>query len=170
MTNLKELPDYLDYNLKVIFIGFNPGIRSAETGHHYAGRGNRFWKLLYESGLTPYQLEPEEDYKLLDLGYGLTNIVMRPSKKASDLDKGEYLAGRKILKAKLQKYNPEYACYTGIGVYRNFSGKKKIKRGLQDDQVLPGIKDFVISSPSGLNRTPYQEQLSRYKELKQLIT
>ncbi|MFP4660642.1 MAG: mismatch-specific DNA-glycosylase [Halanaerobiales bacterium] len=172
MSKLKELPDYLDYNLKVIFIGFNPGIRSAQTGHHYAGRNNRFWKLLYDSGLTPYQLKPEEDFKLLELGYGLTNIVMRPSKKASDLNKEEYLTGRKILKAKLRKYKPEFACFTGIGVYRNYSDKKDIERGLQDENehMLSGIKNFVISSPSGLNRTPYQEQLARYKELEQLLT
>ncbi|MFW6022530.1 MAG: mismatch-specific DNA-glycosylase [Halanaerobiaceae bacterium] len=169
MSSLTELPDYLDYNMKIIFIGFNPGIKSAKSGHHYAGRSNRFWKLLYESDLTPYKFTPEEDEKLPELGYGLTNIVMRPSRKASNLSKEEYLTGRKLLKEKLEKYRPKFACYTGIGVYKNFSGKRNFSRGLQENNVIKGVKDFVISSPSGLNRTPYQEQLVRYKKLKMLI-
>ena len=37
--------------LRVLFVGINPGVRSAITGHHFAGYSNRFWKLLWEAQL-----------------------------------------------------------------------------------------------------------------------
>ena len=55
----RELPDYLKRGLDVVFVGFNPGERSAHIGHYYAGRGNQFWNFLYESGLVPERLRPE---------------------------------------------------------------------------------------------------------------
>jgi len=166
---MEEVNDHLKKGLKIIFIGFNPGITSSETGHHYAHPTNRFYKLLYEAGLTPRLYEPAEDHKLLKLGYGLTNIVQRPTKSAQGIKSEEYDNGRKKLIKKLEKYKPEVACFTGIGVYKEFSQKSNIKRGLQPDSHVRGVKEFVISSPSGLNRTPYQKQLKMYKKLKELL-
>ena len=34
------LPDLIESDLKILFIGINPGTRSAEVGHHFAGRPN----------------------------------------------------------------------------------------------------------------------------------
>ena len=100
---MKEINDYLKKSLKIIFIGFNPGIKSSQTGYHYAHPTNRFYKLLFESGLTPRLYEPEEDHKLLELGYGLTNIVSRPTKSAAKIKEKEYERGRKELLKKLKK-------------------------------------------------------------------
>lgn len=166
---MEELADHLKKGLKIIFIGFNPGIKSSETGHHYAHPTNRFYKLLYESGLTPRLYKPAEDYKLLKLGYGLTNIVQRPTKSADGIKREEYEEGRKELIEKLKKYHPEVACFTGIGVYKEFAQKSKVKRGLQPKSYIEGVKEFVISSPSGLNRTPYKKQFEMYRRLKELI-
>lgn len=166
---MEEVPDHLKKGLKIIFIGFNPGIKSSETGHHYAHPTNRFYKLLYEAGLTDRLYEPSEDHKLLKLGYGLTNIVQRPTKSADGIKNEEYEKGRKELLEKLKKYRPEVACFTGIGVYKEFSQKSNVKRGLQPESHVKGVKEFVISSPSGLNRTPYEKQLAMYKKLKELI-
>lgn len=167
--SLQALPDILAPNLKVVFIGFNPGLRSAALAHHYAGKSNRFWKFLHLSGLTPEQLAPEEDRKLLDYGYGSTNIVDRPTKGADELTKEEFTAGRETLRAKLAYYTPRVACYMGIGVYREFMGLSKIEQGLQKGTAVPGVLDFVISSPSGLNRIPIPEQLKYYCQLKNLL-
>jgi double-stranded uracil-DNA glycosylase len=59
----------------VLFVGINPGVRSAETGHHFAGFSNRFWKLLFESGLVPERLTWEDDVRLPEFGFGITNLV-----------------------------------------------------------------------------------------------
>ena len=80
---MNQVPDIIVPNLNILFIGYNPVARSAETGHHFAGYSNKFWKLLAAAGLTPYQFKPEEDKKLLSLGLGITNIVARPSRAAA---------------------------------------------------------------------------------------
>ena len=54
------LPDLLPHNLKVVFCGTAAGTQSAQAGAYYAGRGNKFWRILHETGLTPRQLAPHE--------------------------------------------------------------------------------------------------------------
>ncbi|HEY3425872.1 MAG TPA: mismatch-specific DNA-glycosylase, partial [Negativicutes bacterium] len=118
---MKEIADILRPNLAILFIGFNPGLRSAETGHHFAGHTNKFWKLLAASALTPILLQPAAQHSLLDFGYGISNIVARPSRAASEITQEEYTQGRIILKQKLQFFQPKIACYVGIGIYKQFA-------------------------------------------------
>lgn len=162
------VPDIVRSGLSIIFIGFNPGLRSGETGHHYAGYSNRFWKLLADSGLTPRRLRPEEDAGMLELGFGLTNIVPRMTRTAAEISSDEYEQGRRRLERLLRKHRPRIAAYNGIEVYRRFSGRKEVRPGLQAASVVPGIQDFVLFSPSGLVRTPYPEMAALYRELKAL--
>lgn len=166
---MREVSDVIAPNLKILFIGFNPGVRSAETGHHFAGHSNRFWKLLFAAGLTPRQLSPEEDMTLPQYGFGITNIVARPSRTAAEITREEYLAGREILRRKLSFYKPAIACYAGIGVYREFAVVKNLRCGLQPQSVVAEVRDFVVPSPSGLNRTTFAEQLVFYQDLHKLV-
>lgn len=173
----KPLPDIIEYGLKILFIGYNPGILSASTRHHYAHRSNRFWKLLSESGLTPYRFEAVEDRKLLELGFGSTNIVDRSTKAANEIEPRELKEGSNNLYELISEIKPRIACYVGIGVYRAFAsnildvpaGKMEINTGIQSKSIVKGTIDFVCSSPSGLNTIPYPEQLHCFKELKILI-
>lgn len=167
---LAPLPKYLKPNLCVLFVGFNPGERSAQIGHYYGHPGNRFWWLLHQSGLTPRLLKPEEDSSMLDLGYGLTDIVARPSKSASDLAGWEFRSGRATLLQELSDYMPRIACYTGKGVYAALTGKHKVEYGLQSDQAMAGVLDFVAVSPSGRSREPLDMKLNLYKQLRELTT
>ena len=162
---MQPVPDIIKPNLNILFVGFNPGLRSAETGHHFAGHSNRFWRLLAESYLTPRQLKPEEGNELLSYGIGITNIVDRPSKTAAEITKAEYQAGREILRQKLAFYRPKIACYAGIGVYREFAATARASCGLQSSSVVAGVTDFVVPSPSGLNRTAFAQQLVWYQQL-----
>lgn len=82
---MKPLQDHLKPDLVILFVGFNPSLRSAEVGHHYANPRNRFWKLLFESGLTPVLYLPRQDETLLNIGYGFTNIVSRPTQTAEEI-------------------------------------------------------------------------------------
>lgn len=165
---MKVLSDILDDHLNILFIGYNPGLRSAETGYHYAGRSNHFWKLLFESGLVPVRLRAEDSARLPEFGLGSTNIIARPTKSASELKAYEFTEGAQILREMLTRYRPDIACYMGVGVYTGFSGHKSAKPGIQPQKTVGGIVDFVCTSPSGLNRTPYSEQLQCFKELKEL--
>lgn len=162
------IKDHLTKKLKIIFIGFNPSTRSGEIGHHYAGRGNKFWRLLFDAGFTPYLLKPEEDQKITQWGIGLTNIVARPTPKASDLTNEEYRQGAVILREKITEYKPQIAAFVGKGVYQKYSGKSQVPWGLQKESIVKGVLDYVCPSSSGLVRMPYEEILEVYKGLKAL--
>ncbi|MGE5653920.1 MAG: mismatch-specific DNA-glycosylase [Bacillota bacterium] len=161
--------DLLAEQLKVLFIGYNPSLRSAEINHHYAGNANRFWLMLYEAGFTDHKLRPEDDQELLELGLGLTNIVARPTRAASEITKTEYEEGRELLRVKLERYQPRYAAYVGIGVYKVFARNPSAALGLQSVSVVHGVQDFVLPSTSGLNRMLNAEMLNWYRSLKALI-
>ncbi|MEN6349733.1 MAG: mismatch-specific DNA-glycosylase [Syntrophomonas sp.] len=160
-----SVPDYLAYNMKIVFVGFNPSLRSGETGHHFANPSNRFWRILYEAGLTPRIYKPEDDYLLPRLGYGLSNIVPRPTRAAADILPEEYELGRQLLSQKLRRYSPRTVCYVGKGVYQAYSQNKQAPWGYQTFDVIHGIKDFVAPSSSGLVRMKTSEIAAIYHRL-----
>ncbi|WP_145049546.1 mismatch-specific DNA-glycosylase [Paenibacillus xylanexedens] len=164
------IPDHLEPGLSILFIGFNPSITSGETGHHYAYKGNRFWRILERSGLTPRLYQTEEDGELLKLGYGFTNIVARPTKGIEDISREEYAEGREILKQKLEQYRPDIACFVGKGVYTQYSKRTKVEWGFQDDPIVPEIHEFVAPSSSGLVRMSMDEIVAIYAQLSDFVS
>lgn len=165
MEQLQLLPDLLDFNLKIVFVGYNPSLRSAEVGHNFAGPSNRFWKILYQARITPRLYSYYEDGLLLELGFGLTNIVARPTKSAAEITREEFRTGRDLLKQKLVKFQPGTVCYVGSGVYKAFTGKERTAWGFQTVNCLPGINDFVAPNTSGLVRISLAEQTDIYTKL-----
>nr|XP_012147705.1 PREDICTED: G/T mismatch-specific thymine DNA glycosylase-like [Megachile rotundata] len=117
------LPDYLEMNLDMVFVGINPSLMAAHRGRYYAGPGNHFYKLLYESKLTPRCLTYEEDYKLLEYGIGLTNIVERATRSSADLKRLEIEKGSEVIKEKLYIYKPTIAVFNGKCIYKIFANK-----------------------------------------------
>lgn len=152
--------------LRIIFVGFNPSITSYERGFNYAGRSNRFYRILQESGLTDRLFRPEESPDLLDeYGYGFTNLVARPTARADELTAAEYAEGARILRRKLAQYRPRVACYVGKGVYERFTGRRGVAWGLQADEIIETVTDFVGPSSSGLVRMTLAQQVGIYKPL-----
>ncbi|HBK84526.1 MAG TPA: mismatch-specific DNA-glycosylase [Firmicutes bacterium] len=170
MNTNGKLRDIIAPNLLVLFTGFNPGLRSAELGHHYAGPNNRFWRLLFESGLTPRLLPASEDHLLLSWSLGLTNIVARPTRLAAELTSAELNSGGEVLRQKFEHYRPQVACYVGIGIYKALTKCRQCLPGRQAQSVVDGVIDFVVPSPSGLNRIPYADQLASWRELADLVS
>jgi TDG/mug DNA glycosylase family protein len=166
---LKPVNDHIKENLKILFVGFNPSIRSSETGHHFANPNNRFWRILHDGGLTPRRYDATEDAKLLDLGMGITNIVSRPTKAADEITKEEYKEGKEILRKKIETYKPKVVCFVGKGVYQEYSGLKKVPWGKQEKAVVPGTIDFVAPSSSGLVRMKVEDVVEIYIGLKEII-
>lgn len=163
----RPIPDHLAHGLSVLFVGFNPSIRSSETGHHYANPNNRFWKIIHQAGLTPRRYKPEEDGDLIALGYGFTNIVPRPSRTAEEITKEEYAEGREELIRKIHLYRPKVVCFVGKGVYEQYARRKAKHWGFQPEefQQCPGVKEFVGPSSSGLVRMKLEEMVNIYHEL-----
>ncbi|WP_264536630.1 G/U mismatch-specific DNA glycosylase [Flavobacterium sp. N1736] len=164
------LTDYITKDLKVLFCGINPGLKSAFDGHHFSGRSNRFWKVLNQSGFTPQQIEPENDFTILDFGYGLTTAVARPTVRADELSKDEFKDSIDIFKNKIKQYQPQYIAFLGKAAYVAFSGKKQILWGLQSEDFC-GAKVWILPNPSGLNRGfPIADLVTHYAELYQVIS
>ncbi|HZG56563.1 mismatch-specific DNA-glycosylase [Paenibacillus sp.] len=164
---MQPIPDHLGPGLDIVFVGYNPSIRSSRTGHHYANPSNRFWKMLHAAGLTPRLYASDEGDALLAQGFGFTNIVARPTRTAEEITKEEYAEGRAILREKLMRYRPRAACFVGKGVYEQFAGRKTAGWGFQPDAAaaVPGVREFVGPSSSGLVRLRLDEMAAIYAEL-----
>jgi TDG/mug DNA glycosylase family protein len=158
--------------VRILFVGINPGIRSSLTGHHFAGFSNRFWKLLYESRLVPERIGFEGDGRLPEWGYGITNIVPRPTPGIDTLRPEEYVAGRLRLRRKVYRYRPEILAVVGVTVFRALfpERKGKVTLGLQPERL--GVSAvFVLPNPSGRNANfTYAEMLAAFKTLRKLST
>jgi TDG/mug DNA glycosylase family protein len=167
-----NLPDYIRSGLDVLLVGINPGLRSAELGHHFAGVNNRFWDLLHDSGMTPRRLTYEEDTRLPELGIGLTNIAARPTRSSSELCREDFSEGRRALAEKIARYTPAWVVFVGIMVYREFRPapeRAKLRCGVQKEGV-EGARVFVVPNPSGRNaHYTYEEMLRYWKELAELV-
>jgi TDG/mug DNA glycosylase family protein len=161
----QPLPDYIQPGLKALFVGFNPSIRSGEVGHHFASPNNRFWKILHEAGLTPRKYTPIEDAALLELGYGLTNIVARPTRAAADVDTAEYAEGTELLIQKIKINLPRVVCFVGKGAYQIYAHQRQADWGFQTSEVVPGVMDFVAPSSSGLVRMSMEQIVGIYRSL-----
>ena len=166
------LPDYLAPDLDVVLVGINPGLRSAERGHHFAGPGNRFWSLLADAGLTPRKLHYEEDASLPRYGIGITNIVARASRSSADLGPKDYEEGRSVLADKIARYHPRAVGLVGVTVFRELWPKlaterapKKIDCGKRPE-TLGSSALFVLPNPSGRNaHYKYDEMLTYWQNL-----
>ena len=157
--------DLLRPGLKLVFCGYNPSLTSGRSGHHYAHPGNRFWRVLFASGITDRLYKPEEDKRLLDRSIGFTNLCSRPTRRAEELSREEIRAGAKELRSKLEEFRPQVVAYTGIGVYKWFRATSKANWGVQDAPAVPGVTDVVVPSPSGLNRMRFEELVEHYRVL-----
>lgn len=162
----KALPDVIAPDLDVLFCGINPGLYTAAVQQHFGRPGNRFWPVLHRAGFTPRLFHPSEQYELLKLGIGITNVVARATAAADELAREELVAGAKILERTVRKYRPRVLAVVGIGAYRTAFGRPKAKLGLQDE-TIGDTKIWVLPNPSGLNAN-YQagELVALFAELR----
>jgi mismatch-specific thymine-DNA glycosylase len=145
------LPDYLGPGLDIIFVGINPGIQSAQAGHYYANPRNPFWLLLHKAGLTPRQLRPDEDRLLPTFGYGITDIVKRPSRGVADLTAADFRHGREILEEKLLACQPRIVCFNSKTGFAHFFGPAAFHRFGRQAVTIGASRVFVMPSTSPAN-------------------
>jgi len=146
--------------LKVLFVGINPGLFSAATGHHFARPGNRFWPALHLAGFTQEKLEPARQTELLESGFGISNLVNRGTATAEELAPAEFVKGRRRLAAKVRRYSPKIVAFLGVGAYCHAFGLRAAPVGPQR-QRFEGAEVWVLPNPSGLNANYQLPQLVR---------
>jgi len=142
------LPDQLRDQLRLVFVGTAAGQRSADVGHYYAHRGNRFWRTLHEVGITPRRYEPHEFGALLKLGIGFTDLC----KLGAGMDHQALAFPIDIpaFREKMRHYRPMTIAFTSKKAASLFYGRptKAVALGRQ-----PPLEDFpivfVLASPSG---------------------
>ena len=152
------LEDILAEHLAVIFCGINPGLTAAAQGHHFAGRGNRFWRTLHLAGFTPEEVRPENDRSILQHQCGLTAVVDRPTARADQLSLQEFSAAAAAFEEKISRYAPRFVAFLGKAAYGALSGQRDVAWGLQP-KTFGGASVWVLPNPSGRNRAFSLEQL-----------
>ncbi len=168
---LPPLRDRIKPGVRVLFVGINPGIRSSLTGHHFAGFSNRFWVLLFESGLVPERITYTDDDRLPEFGYGITNIVPRPTPGIDTIAPDEYVAGRLKLRRKILRYRPPIVAMVGVTVFRAMFPERKgaVTLGPQRERI-GGTEVFVLPNPSGRNANfSYAEMRAAFRKLKRRL-
>jgi TDG/mug DNA glycosylase family protein len=166
-----RLKDRIRADVQVLLVGINPGVRSAITGHHFAGYSNRFWTLLWESRLVPERVTYEDDDRLPEWAFGVTNLIARPSPGIDSLRPAEYVEGWAILERKIRRYRPRLVAFVGVTLYRALlpllhAGRAAKVPGRQDI-TIHGARLFVLPNPSGRNANySYAEMLEAFRELK----
>lgn len=159
MSSGRALPLLLRPGLRLVFVGYNPGIESARRGHYYAFRGNVFWRQLNASGLIPREVGPEDDAALMDLaGIGFTDLCLRATVRAGELTADELREGAARLHGELLAHEPGLVVFNGRGIYEVFARTALgvARRDLAGREYGPqperlgGAVPWVIPNSSGL--------------------
>jgi len=154
------LPDRPGQELRLLFVGINPGLWTAATQTHFAHPGNRFYPALLRGGVITEPIDPAngmsdaERDMLRERGIGITNVVHRATAKASELSAEELRAGGERLVALVARERPRVVAIAGITAYRTAFGLPKAAPGRQPetlDGLWSGAELWVVPNPSGLN-------------------
>ena len=163
------LPDIVSPEMQILFVGTNPGARSARIGHYFAGASNMFWKLLYESRLTAERLCTELDYRVQEYGYGLTDVIKRPTRSTSDLNRNDSVNSSRRLESIIQENKPKIVAFVGKTGFRHYlcEYEKNLIYGKQNFEIDESSV-YLMPSTSGQSfaDTKYHEKLFWYKHLR----
>ena len=152
-----QVPDLLPASdLKLLFVGINPGLWTAATQTHFAHPANRFYPALLLAGVLTEPISPSAGMtdtdrdRLRARGIGITNIVRRATARASELTDDELRAGGLELVETIRRTRPRVVAVAGITAYRVAFGARGAVLGRQPEP-LEGAEVWVVPNPSGLN-------------------
>jgi TDG/mug DNA glycosylase family protein len=145
---------YKTKNPKILFSGINPHPGSHSRGVPFSNN-KLFWYLLSRAGLIDETIEDlRDDTKLRKIyrekfnqvyGLGFINIIDRPTRDITGIEKGEELSGRKKIFRIIQKEKPKIVCFIGKIAYEKYVGSKDFTFGWQEDIVASKV--FVMHFP-----------------------
>lgn len=151
-----EVPDLVGPEVKLVFVGINPGLWTAATQSHFAHPANRFYPALHLAGITPTPIDPARGMSdadrrmMISLGIGITNVVRRATARADELTREELRAGALELESFVRRHQPRVVAIAGITAYRTAFSKPKARVGVQPEP-LGGATLWIVPNPSGLN-------------------
>ena len=160
-----EVDDLVRDDVRLLFVGINPGLWTAAANAHFAHPGNRFWPALHAAGIVQRPIDVsdgmsgEDARHVLDRGVGITNLARRATARADELSREELRAGAEELVAKVREWRPAAVAVVGVTAYRTAFGRRKAQQGRQDED-LAGVPLWVLGNPSGLNAHETIESLA----------
>lgn len=164
------LPDLIDERVRLLFVGYNPGLLSVAVQAHFAPRGNRFYPALLRAGITDHLidaaggLEAADRAYLLGRGIGITSLVARATAGADELSAAELAAGAGALAGRVARFSPAVVAVLGITAYRTAFARPKAVLGRQPAD-LAGAQVWVVPNPSGRNaHAPLDRLAAAYRE------
>jgi TDG/mug DNA glycosylase family protein len=140
------LPDLLAPGLRVVFCGSAVGRKSAELGLPYAGPGNKFWPTLFAARFLPEKLIPADYLRLLDFGYGLTDL--NKTEYGADSDLNASADDADALREKIERVQPRVLAFTAKRPAQSYLGRRT-NYGFHDERIGE-TRIYVLPSPSGL--------------------
>ena len=166
-----RLPAIVGPRPRILFIGINPSLRSAEVGHHFAGPGNPVWRLLHAARLIPRAFTYADDARLPEHRLALTNIVPRATRAAAELTRAEFATGRARLARLIGRTSPEVVAFVGVTVYRAFFGAAAGGGPGPKRERIGRSRVFVLPNPSGLNAAypGFRDKLIWFQRLRRWV-
>lgn len=152
----QSIPDLVGPNLRLLFVGINPGLWTAAVQTPFAHPGNRFYPALRRAGIIDREIDPAAGFTdadrqyLIDRGIGNTNLVNRATARADELTSDELRTGAVRLRAFVRDHRPRVVAMAGITAYRIAFGARTAALGRQAEP-LEGSELWIVPNPSGLN-------------------
>jgi TDG/mug DNA glycosylase family protein len=143
--------DILATGLKAVFCGINPATSAEISGHNFSTPSNRFWNVLHLSGFTDVRLRPQDERRLLDYNCGITAVVRRPTRRASDVSLQEFREARPEFEERLHRFAPRSIAFLGKRAYVAMTVVRDAPWGYQP-RPIGGIATWILPNPSRLNR------------------
>jgi TDG/mug DNA glycosylase family protein len=171
LSRVPRLKDVLCPTPRLLLVGINPGLRSGALGHHFAGNGNPFWRLLSEARLIPEPLTYAEDQRLAEFGVALTNLCPRATRMASELTPAEIARGRRTLARKCGRLRARTVAFVGLSLYQMYFRLPRSGGAGAKAETIAGARVFVLPNPSGLNASfpGFQSKLVWFAALRDFL-
>lgn len=150
------IPPLVGDDVRLLFVGINPGLWTAATQTPFAHPGNRFYPALFQAGIIDRLPDFAAGFSAEDrawftgLGLGVSNIVDRATRGEADLTREELVAGAALLRERVARWAPRVVAVVGLGAYRTAFSRPKAVQGRQDES-FEGAELWVLPNPSGLN-------------------
>ena len=143
----RTLPDYVGPAMRILLVGLNPSLYSADVGVGFARPGNRFWPAMLAAGLVDEARDPRRT--LVEHRIGMTDLVKRATARAAELDASEFRLGHERITALVTWLRPTVVCFVGLGGWRAATDRHAVA-GVQTQPIGSTIV-YVMPNPSGLN-------------------
>jgi TDG/mug DNA glycosylase family protein len=163
----RAVADLIGPDVRLLFVGINPGLWTAAVNAHFARPGNRFWPALYRAGITVHLIDasegmlPADADALVRAGVGVTNMVNVATARADELTAEQLRAGARRLTRLAARARPKVVAMLGLSAYRVAFGVRTTVTGRQPD-TLGGCELWVLPNPSGLNAHENIDSLARW--------